>query len=404
MSKKSIGVGVISLGWMGRLHTRSFKALQEKYPEIEVDIKLVVCCDVVESNRQFAVDNLGFEKAVEDYRDVLSDPEVDVVSICAPNSLHHEIAMATIEAGKPFWIEKPMGISARESKEIARGAQSAGLITSVGFNYRHAPAIEMARAIVADGAIGRITNARVWLIADYASSPDGPLTWRYAKEKAGAGVILDLLGHGADLVQYVLKDRFTAVTAQTGLFITERPIPLEQGMGHATVQVSDQKGLVGNEDYVAVLGTLESGTLVTMESSRVSVGPRAEYIIEVYGTDGSLRWNFEDLNRLQICIGNDHGFQQGYVDAMTGPDYPGFSRFQPGAGTSMGFDDLKVVEAAQFIQGVLDNKQYGPSAGDGWAAAEVDDAIEKSAADRTWHEVAPVDAVTTFDQDGVVHL
>lgn len=404
MSKKSIGVGVISLGWMGRLHTRSFKALQEKYPEIEVDIKLVVCCDVVESNRQFAVDNLGFEKAVEDYRDVLSDPEVDVVSICAPNFLHHEIAMATIEAGKPFWIEKPMGISARESKEIARGAQSAGLITSVGFNYRHAPAIEMARAIVADGAIGRITNARVWLIADYASSPDGPLTWRYAKEKAGAGVILDLLGHGADLVQYVLKDRFTAVTAQTGLFITERPIPLEQGMGHATVQVSDQKGLVGNEDYVAVLGTLESGTLVTMESSRVSVGPRAEYIIEVYGTDGSLRWNFEDLNRLQICIGNDHGFQQGYVDAMTGPDYPGFSRFQPGAGTSMGFDDLKVVEAAQFIQGVLDNKQYGPSAGDGWAAAEVDDAIEKSAADRAWHTVTPVDAVTTFDQDGVVHL
>lgn len=404
MSKKSIGVGVISLGWMGHLHTRSFKALREKYPEIEVDIKLVVCCDVVESNRQFAVDNLGFEKAVEDYRDVLSDPEVDVVPICAPNFLHHEIAMATIEAGKPFWIEKPMGISARESKEIARGAQSAGLITSVGFNYRHAPAIEMARAIVAEGAIGRITNARVWLIADYASSPDGPLTWRYAKEKAGAGVILDLLGHGADLVQYVLKDRFTAVTAQTGLFITERPIPLEQGMGHATVQVSDQKGLVGNEDYVAVLGTLESGTLVTMESSRVSVGPRAEYIIEVYGTDGSLRWNFEDLNRLQICIGNDHGFQQGYVDAMTGPDYPGFSRFQPGAGTSMGFDDLKVVEAAQFIQGVLDNKQYGPSAGDGWAAAEVDDAIEKSAADRTWHEVAPVDAVTTFDQDGVLHL
>lgn len=402
MSRKTIGVGVISLGWMGRLHTRSFKALREKYPEIEADIKLVVCCDVVEGNRQFAVENLGFEKAVADYRDVLSDPEVDVVSICAPNFLHHEIAMAAIEAGKPFWIEKPMGISAQESKDIAQGAQSAGLITSVGFNYRHAPAIELARQIVAEGTIGRITNARVWLIADYASSPDGPLTWRYAKDKAGAGVILDLLGHGADLVQYVLKDRFTAVTAQTGLFIAERPIPLEQGMGHAKVQVSDQKGPVGNEDYVAVLGTLESGTLVTMESSRVSVGPRAEYIIEVYGTDGSLRWNFEDLNRLQICIGNDHGFQQGYVDAMASPDYPGFSRFQPGAGTSMGFDDLKVVEAAQFIQGVLDNKQYGPSAGDGWAAAEVFNAIEKSAEDRTWHEVAPVDVVTTFDHDNAL--
>ena len=398
MARKRIGVGVISLGWMGRLHTRSYKALREKYPELEVDIDLVVCCDLIEENRRVAVENLGFSKAVEDYHEVLNDPEVDIVSICAPNFLHHEIAMATIAAGKPFWIEKPMGISAAQSKDIAEGAARAGLITSVGFNYRHTPAIELGRKLIAEGKLGTITNARVWLIADYASGPEGPLTWRYSKEKAGAGVILDLLGHGEDLVQYLLKDRISAVTAQTGTFITERPIPLKAGIGHTGWEVSEKKGPVGNEDYVSVIGRFESGALLTMESSRVSVGPRAEYIVETYGTDGSIRRNFEDLNHLQICLGRQNGFQQGYTNAMAGPDFPDFMRFQPGAGTSMGFDDMKVVEAAQFIQGILEQRQIGPSAADGWSAAEVDAAVEASAGDGKWHEVTPVTEHTTFDK------
>ena len=202
MSKKVIGIGVVGLGWMGRLHARSYKALAEHYADLDVDIRLVNICDPIEANRIFAVESLGFERSVEEYRDLLADPEVDVVSICSPNYLHREIALATVEAGKPFWIEKPMGVSAEQSKDIAEAAENGGLITCVGFNYRHVPAIEKARQLVRAGRLGRITNVRCWLLADYAASPEGPLTWRYDRKLAGAGIVGDLMSHGADLVQY----------------------------------------------------------------------------------------------------------------------------------------------------------------------------------------------------------
>lgn len=395
-NKKTIGVGVISLGWMGRLHTRSYKALAEKFPELGVNIRLVSCADVMEDNQTLATDVLGFEKATADYHEVINDPEVDVVSICAPNFLHHEIALAAAAAGKPFWIEKPMGVSAQQSKEIALAAQEKNLATSVGFNYRHTPAIQLARQLIRDGKIGRVTNVRCWLIADYASAPEGPLTWRYSKEKAGAGVIGDLMSHGADLVQY-LCGRIDEVSALSDTFIKERPIPTKMGVGHGGYEIGDEKGAVENEDYVAMLVRLENGVVGTLESSRVSVGPRAEYIIEVYGTDGSLRWNFEHLNDLEICIGRENGIQQGYVRSMASGQFPDFLRFQPGAGTSMGFDDMKVVEAKLFIESYLTGKQLAPSAADAWAAAEVDEATVRSAASGSWQKVAKVEGPTTFD-------
>ncbi|WP_270626305.1 Gfo/Idh/MocA family protein [Varibaculum timonense] len=395
---KEIGVGVISLGWMGRLHTRSYKAMSELFPELGAKVRLVVACDPIEETQRLAVEVLGFEKAVADYQEVLSDPDVDVVSICSPNFLHCEIAVAAAKAGKPFWIEKPMGVNATESREIAQKAAQAGLNTAVGFNYRHTPAIEQARQLIAEGKLGRITNVRCWLIADYASSPLGPYTWRYDREKAGAGVVGDLMSHGADLVQYILRDRISAVSALSDTFIKERPIPTKAGVGHSGWEVSDEKKEVGNEDYVAMMVRFDSGVVGTLESSRVSVGPRAEYVVEVYGTKGSVRWNFEHLNDLEVCIGQDNGDIHGYVRSMANPHYPHFSRFQPGAGTSMGFDDMKAVECYQFLSGVLTGKQIAPSVADGWSAAEIDQATVSSAADGQWHEVAKVSGATTFDK------
>ncbi|MDO5728340.1 MAG: Gfo/Idh/MocA family oxidoreductase [Actinomycetaceae bacterium] len=397
MEKQTIGVGLISLGWMGRLHTRSYKALAEKFPELNATIRLVHCADPIEENQTWATDILGYERASADYRHVINDPEVDIVSICAPNYLHREIALAAAEAGKPFWIEKPMGVNAAESQDIARAAEKAQLVTAVGFNYRHAPAIQRARELIQRGELGRITNARCWLIADYASDPQGPLTWRYDRKRAGAGVVGDLMSHGADLVQY-LCGRIESVTAISDTFIKERPIPTKMGVGHSGFEVGDERGEVENEDYVAILALIENGIIATLESSRVSVGPRAEYIIEVYGTHGSLRWNFEHLNDLHVCIGRANGANQGYVRAMASPDFPYFDRFQPGAGTSMGFDDLKVIEAQLFVDSVLSGQQLAPSVADGWAAAEIDEAAVASAQDGQWHEVNAVTGETTFNR------
>lgn len=394
MERKTIGVGVISLGWMGRLHTRSYRALKERFQDLGAEVRLVAAADEQEAVCEEAVSALGFERSYRDYKELLADPDVDIVSICSPNYLHHEMALAAAAAGKPFWIEKPMGVSAAQSKEIAEAAGAAGLVTAVGFNYRHTPAIQRARQLIRDGRLGRITNVRCWLIADYASSPTGPLTWRHSIDKCGHGVLGDLLSHGADLVQY-LVGRIEAVTATTAQFITERPIPTKIGVGHSGWEVSDEMGPVENEDLVAVLAKLEGGVFATLESSRIAVGPRAEYIIEVYGTEGSLRWNFEHLNDLEVCIGRDQEFQ-GYTRVMAGPEFPGFTTFQPGAGTSMGFDDMKAIEASLFIRSVLSGEQLAPSVSDCWAAAEIDEAAVRSAADGQWHQVPEVTGQITY--------
>ncbi len=391
MGRREIGVGVIGLGWMGRLHARSYRAVPERWPELGVAPRLVLAADPVSENREAAVDHLGFAAATENWRAVVADPRVDVVSICVPNHLHREVALAAVEAGTPFWVEKPMGRDAADAAEIARAVAARGLVTAVGFNYRNVPAVVHARELIRSGRLGRVTNLRVWLLADYAASPDAPLTWRYRRETAGSGVIGDLLCHGADLAQ-LLAGRVAAVSALTGTVVTERPVPTRAGVGHAGHEVGEERGPVENEDHAAALLRFESGAVGTLECSRVARGPRAEYVVEVYGTGGSLRWNFERMGELQVDAG-----EGGYTTLLAGPGFGDYARFQPSAGTSMGFDDLKTIEAARFLRSVLTGEQHVPSAADGWSAAEVGAAVAASAEDGRWHDVLPVPG-TTFAQ------
>jgi len=391
-AKTHIGVGLISVGWMGRLHSRAYLAASHHYPELPVAAKLIVAADPDEQGRAHARDALGYRETVSDYREVLAHPDVDVVSICSPNFLHHEIALTAIAAGKPFWIEKPMGRGVDESRDIAEKASAAGLVTSVGFNYRHAPAIAHARKLVRDGAIGRVTNVRVSLLADYSSDPSGALTWRFSRDRAGSGVLGDLLSHGADLAQYVVG-RISAVTAMTETFIRERPLPASGAASHFSKgDEAGPKGAVENEDYAALLTRFEGGAVGVLESSRVAIGPRAEYVIEVYGTEGSLRWDFQRLNELQVADDTS-----GYRTIMVGPGFGEFSHFQPGAGTGMGFDDLKTIEATLFLRSVLEKKQLAPSATDAWSAAEIVDAALRSTATGGWVDVPEVTGPHTYD-------
>lgn len=390
---RDLGVGLVSVGWMGRLHARAYRALPDHFPELALRPRLVVAADPVEGNRRAATEELGFERAVEDYREVLADPAVDVVSICSPNFLHREIALAAVSAGKPFWIEKPMGVDAAQSREVARAAEDAGLMTAVGFNYRQEPAVQHLRELVRSGRLGRVTNVRVWLIADYASSPRGALTWRYDRARAGAGVVSDLMSHGADLAQY-LFGRIGEVTAMTGTFIAERPVPLTTGVGHAAIELSDETGPVDNEDYVAALVRFDDGVLGTLEASRVAVGPRAEYAVQVFGTEGSARWDFTRPNQFKVLIPSESG-HHGYTTVMTDGTHGEYGRFQPGPGQSMSFDDLKTIECALFLRSVITGEQLAPSAADAWSAAEFDEAAVASAADGRWHAVPAVDGRTT---------
>jgi len=394
---RPVGVGLISVGWMGKVHSRAYLALPIVYPELGIKPRLVIAADNVQERADYARDVLGYEKVTLDYHDVLNDPEVDVVSICAPNFLHAEIGIAAAKAGKAFWIEKPVGRGAAETESVEKAADEAGVVTTIGFNYRNAPAVEHAKKLIADGSLGRITNIRGTFFADYSAEPNGALSWRFIRKFAGSGVLGDLMGHLADLVQYLVGP-ISEVSGITKTVITERPV-LQMGSGtHFDVIEGGEKKPVENEDYGGALirfadSAIAAGAVGTIEASRVAVGPRASYNFEIYGTEGSVKWDFERMNEIEVAIGRK-GEHVGYQRIMASPSFGDFGSFQPGAGTSMGYDDLKIVEARKFLEAYFGGPAKNSNIHDAVAAARVVSAIEESAESKKWVSVEPVSRTT----------
>jgi len=380
---------------MGRVHTQAYQSLPIYYPDLDVAPRFVIAADTSEERAQYAHDTLGYEQFTSDYREVLSHPDVDVVSVCAPNFMHAEMGIAAAKAGKALWIEKPAGRNAAETQAIADAVSAAGVTSTVGFNYRHAPALEHMRELVSRGVLGRITNVRGVFFADYSSDPRGALSWRFVKQLAGSGVVGDLMGHLVDLAQYVVGS-IDEVTAMSSIVHTERPeLPMGSGTHFAVIEDGEMKP-VENEDYGGALvrfGGGSPGAVGTLEASRVAVGPRSRYELEVFGTEGSAIWNFERMGELQLATGYS-GERVGYQRLLASPHFGDFGRFQPGAGAIMGYDDLKRIEAGKFVEAVLGTAARNSTIIDAVSASRVLDAVLTTAETRGWLTIEQPDGTT----------
>jgi predicted dehydrogenase len=381
---RRIGVAVVGFGWMGRVHTQAFLRVRHHYPGLPLVPELITVADEVPGRAAEAAELFGFAAPTKNWRDVVDDPRVAAVSVAAPNFLHREIGVALAEAGKHVWIEKPVGLTADDARAVADAAATTGVRTAVGFNYRHAPAVALARTLVADGEIGRVTHARVRLFSDYAAHPDGALTWRYDRAHGGNGVLGDLASHGVDLVHHLLGE-VTSVVADTAVFVPERPRPAGPTAGHARA-AGGERGPVENDDYVSALLRLASGARVVLEASRVAVGAQNSYGFEVYGTAGALFWDFRRMGELGVSRGG--AFQDQPVCAVhVGPGAGEFGAFQPGAGIAMSYDDLKVIEAHEFLRSIAEDAPYGADLHDAVRCATVLEAIATARATGAWVDV-----------------
>lgn len=379
---RKLGIGVIGLGWMGRVHTTSYRRVPEHFPDLGVEPRLVIASDITDERRAHA-ERVGFERTTADWRAVIEHPAVEAISVTTPNAMHRELAIAAIEAGKHVWVEKPVGRGLADTVAVAEAARRAGVVSGVGFCYRFAPAVQHARRLIEAGEIGDVNHYRGVFLADYANRPDAAASWRFFRADAGSGALGDLMAHIVDMTHYLVGP-IERLSGRTATMIPRRP-PLAVGAGtHFSRVETDELVDVENEDWAGALVELGGGALGSLEASRVIVGPHVQMRFEVHGTKGALAWELERMNELERFQLAEDGQDEGYMRVVAGAQHPDFAAFQPGAGVPMGYDDLRVLEARNFLASVRDGEQGAPGLDEMVAAARVLDSIERSAESGAW--------------------
>ena len=383
----TIGIGVIGFGWMGKAHSRAYRSIPTYFPEAGIKPELVIVADTVADRTRLAVEDFGFAAATSDWKEVIADPRVDVVDITAPNALHQELAEAAAAAGKDIFCEKPVGIDPQATAGIEYAARVTGAVTGCGYNYRWAPMVQYTRRLIAEGRFGELTHYRGRFFSMYGRDRLGTLSWRYLQDEAGYGVLMDIMSHAIDMA-LSLCGPVRNVVATKEIFIKRRPLPHPgEGTHYDRGTPDDPTGAVTNEDYVGALLEFENGVRGTLEADRTIFGPQSQMAFELNGSKGAASWNHEKLNQLQLYLPEEAPVD-GYIEMLAGDAVPHQANFVPGGGNSIGYEDMKVIEALEFLIAVRDRSAHAPSFADALAVAEVQSAMARSWESRRWERVS----------------
>ncbi len=385
-ANQSIGIGVVGFGWMGQAHSRSYRRLPMHFPEAELMPRLVIAADTVAERAALAKQNFGFEAATADWREVVGHPDVDVITIAAPNALHREVAVAAAAAGKAIFCEKPVGEAPEVTAEIEHATRQAGVITGVGFNYRWAPLVQHLKHLIDGGRLGDLTHYRGRFFSSYGRDRLGILSWRYLAEEAGYGVLTDIMSHTVDMAHYLVGP-IRRVVAAKEIIVKERPLPQPGSHTHYDRgSPGDPTGKVTNEDYVGALVEFENGVRGTLEADRSIFGPQSQMGFEVNGSRGAAVWNLETMNELQLYLPEETP-ADGFMRVLGGDHFPHHGRIVPGQGNPIGYEDLKLIEDLEFLKAVAAGREAAVTFADALAAAEVEAAMARSWDSGTWEHV-----------------
>ena len=381
MSKKTLNVGIVGFGFMGRTHANAFRKVTNFF-DLAIKPVLKAACGRDEAKLKDYCERWGWESSETDWRKLIERSDIDVIDICTPNDSHAEIAIAAARAGKMVMCEKPLSMDGPQGEEMVREIEKAGVANMVWYNYRRAPAVTFAKQLIEEGRLGRIFHYRAKFLQDWTISAELPQggagLWRLDAAAAGSGVTGDLLAHCIDTALW-LNGNIDSVTAMTETFIKER-----------THSLTGQKQEVKIDDACAFLARFANGSLATFESTRYARGHKALYTFEINGEHASIAWDLHDLHRLQYFDHRDRGNLRAWRSIhVTDGDHPYMSKWWV-PGLQIGYEHTFVHQVADFFQGIADGVPAAPTFRDALETQYVCDAVLDSAKQGQWRDVKHV--------------
>ncbi len=373
---------------MGKAHASAYKNVPLVFGTEPAVPVLEIIADVNGAWAQAGAENLGFSRWTDDWRKVVTDGDVDVVDITAPNNVHAEMAIAALEAGKPVYCEKPLALNAAESMRMVEAAQRSGLTTLVGYNYLKNPAQGFARELVRSGELGEIIQFRGAFDQDVMTDPGVPFSWRHDRAIAGAGTLGDTATHVLSLSQFLVGN-IVEVCGMAETVIKDRPVATG-GSGHTARAGSSEMRAVENDDISQFLFRYAAGGIGYITSSRVGTGRKLGLDYEIQGTKGALTYTQERMNELRLYRHTEPRAERGYKTIYIGPDHPGYAAFHPIPGMGLGYNDQKIIEARDLIVAVANNAPAEPDFVFGHRIALAQDAVIRSIQERRWVQLAEI--------------
>jgi myo-inositol 2-dehydrogenase/D-chiro-inositol 1-dehydrogenase len=385
MAKKTLNIGLVGYGFMGRTHSNAFLQAPRFFDVPYQPVLKAVCARNADRVKSFAA-NWGYESIETDWRALVERKDIDLIDIASPNDTHAEIAVAAARAGKMVTCEKPLGRNAAEAEKMVEAVEAARVPNTVWYNYRRVPAVVMIKNLIDQGRLGRIFHYRAQFLQDWTISQDLPQggegLWRLDVGVAGSGVTGDLLAHCIDTALW-LNGSISELTAMTETFIKERKHNL-------TGKVEP----VGIDDASAVLARFQNGSLAMFEATRYARGHKALYTLEINGEHASARWDLHDLHRLQWFDHRDEGPLRGWRSIhVTDGDHPYMKHWWV-PGLQIGYEHTFIHQFADFLSAAAGNQSTAPTFRDGLATDHVTDAILKSAKSGRWETVAAAQQAT----------
>jgi predicted dehydrogenase len=370
-TRRTLAVALVGYNFMGRAHSNAWRQAP-RFFDLPAHLRLKTICGRNAAAVRRAATQLGWDSAVIDWRDVVADPEIDIVDIATPNDTHREIAVAAARAGKAVLCEKPLGLNLAECEEMLAAVRKARVVHMVCHNYRRIPAIALAKQMIERGELGdRIYHYHARYAQDWIADPKYPLVWRLQSKIAGSGAHGDINAHLIDLGRYLVGE-FREVSAVMETFVKERPLSPR----------SRKKGRVTVDDAVSVIGRLRNGAIANFEATRFARGRKNSITLEINGSGGSLAFDFEEMNRLRFYDSAEADARQGFRDILvTEPSHPFIESWWP-PGHVIGYEHTFVHTIADFVRAVVAGKSVHPTFEDGLRNQQVLDAIVQSARER----------------------